>query len=253
MGCFATADGHVNVAALDGRLWLRASARVLGLPELLDDPRFATVDAAPDHRAELNALVAARLRTAHDGGVGRRPGRRRRAGGAGQRRRTRSSPTRRSSTSAMVQPVEHPEMGELRLLGNAVDVAGLPRTSCAPRAPAAGEHNDEILAELGLGDRDRAPSRAGRRSDAPSTCRSTTTAPSPADVRPRRAAQRVVDGDVPLAARRARAHRARPRRARRRPSRRRRRRVHVGRGHLRAGRTRRRRRPSGPGTRRWRR
>jgi crotonobetainyl-CoA:carnitine CoA-transferase CaiB-like acyl-CoA transferase len=49
----------------------------------------------------------------------------------------------------MVQPVEHPEMGELRLIGNAVTLAGRPR-SLRTAAPAAGEHTEEILAELGL-------------------------------------------------------------------------------------------------------
>src|SRR3712207_8087133 len=51
--------------------------------------------------------------------------------------------------SAMDQPVQHPELGELRLVANPVTLAGLPRALRAA-APAAGEHTDEILAELGL-------------------------------------------------------------------------------------------------------
>ena len=49
----------------------------------------------------------------------------------------------------MVQPVEHPEMGELRLIANAATLARLPR-ALRTAAPAAGEHTQEILAELGL-------------------------------------------------------------------------------------------------------
>ena len=86
MGTFATADGHVNIAAIDGRIWLELT-RVLDLPELLEDPRFATVDLRMDQRDEINALVAARLRTRTTADVDRRPGGRGRPRGAGQRRR----------------------------------------------------------------------------------------------------------------------------------------------------------------------
>src|SRR5580692_11759190 len=40
MGCFGTADGHVNIGASGGRL-LRSFCTVVGLPGLTDDPRFA--------------------------------------------------------------------------------------------------------------------------------------------------------------------------------------------------------------------
>jgi crotonobetainyl-CoA:carnitine CoA-transferase CaiB-like acyl-CoA transferase len=44
----------------------------------------------------------------------------------------------------MIQPVQQPELGELRLVANAVTFAGLPRR-LRRAAPAAGEHDDEIL------------------------------------------------------------------------------------------------------------
>ena len=62
MGCFATADGHVNIGASGGRL-LRSFCAVLGLPGLTDDPRFATTAARSANRSELNELIADRLRT----------------------------------------------------------------------------------------------------------------------------------------------------------------------------------------------
>ena len=250
MGTFATADGHVNIAAIDGRIWLELT-RVLDLPELLEDPRFATVDLRMDHRDDVNALVAAKLRTRttaewiadlEAAGVPAGP-----VNDVGE-----VFADAQVQHLEMVQPVEHPEMGELRLIGNAATLAGLPR-SCAPRrrqrasttrrswpSSACPPPTSSAFAARGPSDA-RAPAGPRRRRR------------DLADVRPRRAAQRAVDGDVPLAARRARAHRAPTRSARRRPPRRRRRRVHVGRGHLRAG------RPGGAedhhgrGTRRWRR
>src|ERR1700729_1211698 len=44
MGCYASADGYVNVAGLSGRL-LGALCTVIGLPELPDDPRFPSAAA----------------------------------------------------------------------------------------------------------------------------------------------------------------------------------------------------------------
>jgi crotonobetainyl-CoA:carnitine CoA-transferase CaiB-like acyl-CoA transferase len=147
MGTFATADGHVNIAAIDGRIWLELT-RVLDLPELLEDPRFATVDLRMDHREEVNALVAAKLRTRttaewiadlEAAGVPAGP-----VNDVGE-----VFADAQVQHLEMVQPVQHPEMGELRLIGNAATLAGLPRV-LRTAAPAAGEHTQEILAELGL-------------------------------------------------------------------------------------------------------
>jgi crotonobetainyl-CoA:carnitine CoA-transferase CaiB-like acyl-CoA transferase len=62
MGCFASSDGYVNVAGPAGRL-LRAFCDAIGLPDLPEDERFSSAGRRSRHREELNALVAARLRT----------------------------------------------------------------------------------------------------------------------------------------------------------------------------------------------
>ena len=62
MGCFASADGYLNIGAAGGRL-LHNLCQVIGLPGLPDDPRFDTLAKRSANRAELNALVADRLRT----------------------------------------------------------------------------------------------------------------------------------------------------------------------------------------------
>src|SRR5215218_6700196 len=62
MGCFPTADGHVNIAGPSGRLWHRF-CEVIAAKELLTDQRYATGALRSRNRAELNAAVEARLRT----------------------------------------------------------------------------------------------------------------------------------------------------------------------------------------------
>src|SRR6516165_1472226 len=66
MGCFATADGYVNIGAASGRL-LDAFCSVIGLPWLPDDTRFDSREKRSENRAELNALIAERLRTRSTG------------------------------------------------------------------------------------------------------------------------------------------------------------------------------------------
>jgi crotonobetainyl-CoA:carnitine CoA-transferase CaiB-like acyl-CoA transferase len=61
MGCFQSKDGWVNIAGPSGRLLWRF-CEVIGLPDLPDDPRFDSGPKRSANRAELNEIVAARLR-----------------------------------------------------------------------------------------------------------------------------------------------------------------------------------------------
>ncbi len=61
-GVFETADGPLNLAPITTDMWLRL-CQLLDLPELPNDPRFATNDARVAHRDELKALLESRLRT----------------------------------------------------------------------------------------------------------------------------------------------------------------------------------------------
>jgi itaconate CoA-transferase len=60
-GPVATADGVVVLGLQNDREWRALCAVVLDAPGLADDPRFVTNSARVEHRAELNALVEARL------------------------------------------------------------------------------------------------------------------------------------------------------------------------------------------------
>jgi formyl-CoA transferase len=146
MGCFATADGYVNIGAADGRL-LRNLCEVIGLPWIPADPRFDSPRRRSANRAELNALVGERLRTQSTSAWVTA------LNGAG----VPCGPVYRMDEVfgdpqvehlAMTQPVTHPVLGRLDIVRNAVRMTDAPPTVRAP-SPEAGDHTDEVLGELG--------------------------------------------------------------------------------------------------------
>ncbi len=146
MGCFATADGYVNIGASGGRL-LRSFCDVVGLPGLTADPRFATSASRSANRAELNALIAGRLRTRstaswvaalNEAGVP--------CGPVYRMDEVFADP--QVQHLGMTQAVDHPALGRLDLLRNAVRMTEGPAT-VRTATPETGAHSDEILGELG--------------------------------------------------------------------------------------------------------
>ena len=151
MGCFATADGYVNIGASGGRL-LRSFCEVVGLPELTADPRFTTSAGRSAYRAELNALIAEQLRTRstaswvaalNAAGVP--------CGPVYRMDEVFADPQVRHLE--MTQAVEHPTLGRLDLIRNAVRITDGQMTdelaTVRAATPEPGAHTDEILAELG--------------------------------------------------------------------------------------------------------
>jgi crotonobetainyl-CoA:carnitine CoA-transferase CaiB-like acyl-CoA transferase len=146
MGCFASADGYVNVAGAGGRL-LDSLCAVIGLPGIPADPRFDSPAKRSANRAELNALIAERLRTRttaewvealNEAGVP--------CGPVYRMDEVFADP--QVEHLAMTEPVRHPALGRLEILRNAVrmtDTAATVRMA----SPDIGAHTDEVLAELG--------------------------------------------------------------------------------------------------------
>lgn len=146
MGCFETTDGWLNVAAWDGRAYTEF-CRVVGLPELLDDPRYRDGASRAAHRDELNELLAARFATRPTAEwVGEFDAAGVPAGPVNDMDEVFADPQVRHL--GMAQPVPG-RSG--RILRNAITLTGFPN-EIRTASPAAGEHSDEILAELGLGD-----------------------------------------------------------------------------------------------------
>jgi crotonobetainyl-CoA:carnitine CoA-transferase CaiB-like acyl-CoA transferase len=146
MGCFASADGYVNIGAAGGRL-LDRLCQVIGLPDIPADPRFDTPARRSANRAELNTLIAGRLRTRttadwvealNQAGVP--------CGPVYQMDEVFADP--QVEHLAMTQPVQHPELGRLDILRNAVRMTNAPGTVRTP-SPDIGADSDEVLTELG--------------------------------------------------------------------------------------------------------
>jgi formyl-CoA transferase len=147
MGCYATADGYVNICGSGGRI-LSAFFEAIGAPELPLDPRFDTSAKRSERRDELNKLIEGRLlaRTAsewvailNEVGVP--------AGPVHNVDEVFADP--QVQHLGMVTTVEQTVLGPLDVLRNAVTMSRTP--SVLDRAsPEKGEHTDEVLTELGL-------------------------------------------------------------------------------------------------------
>ena len=146
MGCFPTADGHVNIGAASGHLLL-AFAMAIGLPGLPQDNRFDSPEKRSANRAELNAIIAERMltrptaewvATLNAAGVP--------CGPVYQMDEVFGDP--QVEHLEMTRTVQHPTMGPLAIVRNAVQMTDGPDTVRTP-SPDPGEQTDEVLAELG--------------------------------------------------------------------------------------------------------
>ncbi|MFE7836669.1 CaiB/BaiF CoA transferase family protein [Streptomyces sp. NPDC057474] len=159
-GAYTATDGKdVLFSIQNEREWVALCEQFLGLPGLVTDPRFATGSARVAHRTEVNAIVAERF-------------------GELDSAEAMTLLDEAGIANAGVNDVDaflaHPVLGErdrwrdVRIPGGAMVPALLPPadlSGVAPRmdpVPAAGEHTDSILAELGYSAADIEGLRAGR-------------------------------------------------------------------------------------------
>ena len=147
MGCFATVDGHVNIAAPTGRLW-KSFCSVTGLAQLLGDLRFDSPSKRSANRAALNEIIAKQLLTRttaewvdalNDAGVP--------AGPVLSVDQVFADPQVRHLD--LVQCVRHSTLGDIGLVRNSVSLSGSPR-AIRTLSPDRGAHTDDILSELGV-------------------------------------------------------------------------------------------------------
>ncbi|MDH3680274.1 MAG: CoA transferase [Acidimicrobiia bacterium] len=149
MGMYATADGHMNIAAAWGHLW-ESFCKVIDLPDLPDDPRFDSPKSRSQNRAELNELITAALATRtteewvqvmNDVGIPAGP-----VNDVGQ---TFADP--QVQHLGIAAEIEHPGVGPIEVVRNATNIDGVSNAIRRP-SPEAGEHTEEILAQFGLDD-----------------------------------------------------------------------------------------------------
>jgi formyl-CoA transferase len=154
---YPTADGHVNIAA-SGSVIFGRLCDALRMPEVAASPAFATADLRSANRVALNAAIAQRTRgftsaalvaLLAQAGVP--------CGPIYAMDEVFADPQVRHLQMARGVPTR--DGGEVELVGPAIRLSRTPAQMRGTLGPA-GEHNDEILRELGYSDTDVAQLRA---------------------------------------------------------------------------------------------
>jgi len=146
-----TRDGWIVVGTASNRLFRRLCAAI-GQPGLATEERFRNHRGRARNRKELNGIVAAwvRARTCDEVLAALGPG------GADVPCARVARPDEliddpQLLARGMIERHPHPALGEIVLHGNPLRFSGaVPRAR--PLAPALGEHNREVYAEIGLGE-----------------------------------------------------------------------------------------------------
>lgn len=158
-GVFRTADGPLNIAPATNEMWRRLCA-VVGLEALADDPRFATNAERVQRRDELKRILEDRLVTRTreqwtqlllEADIP--------AGPINDMADVFADPQVRHC--ALVEQVEHAELGTLRQVGSPISLDGAKGRSIRRAPPVLGQHTFEVLREFGYGEQDLRALAAG--------------------------------------------------------------------------------------------
>ncbi|MBI2771212.1 MAG: CoA transferase [Burkholderiales bacterium] len=153
----ASSDGHFVMGANNQKLW-QLLCNVIGRQELLADERFMTISLRLAHRAELEAELEKTFRQKDKAywvdsllaaGIPAGP--------------ILSYPeafeSEHGKARAMRIEIDHPIEGKVPNIGFAVKLMGTPQ-QVRRHPPLLGEHNDEVLGEMGIGPAEREQLRA---------------------------------------------------------------------------------------------
>ncbi|HEX7966817.1 MAG TPA: CoA transferase [Stellaceae bacterium] len=148
-GVFKTKDGHINIAAAGGEMFQRL-CKVLGAEDMAKDPAYADDKGRLKNRDKLNAAIeeitktktsAEWIRLINDAGVPSGP----------IYRMDEVFADPQVKHIGIAQPVDHPKLGRLDLVGQAVTLSRTP-SKLHSATPERGEHTDAVLRELGYDD-----------------------------------------------------------------------------------------------------
>ncbi|WP_428665448.1 CaiB/BaiF CoA transferase family protein [Reyranella sp.] len=146
-GVFPTSDGHINIAASGNNLWKRFCA-ALDAPQLFDHPEHATPALRSEHRKALNQRIGEITKTdtsAHwiekinKAGVP--------CGPINTIDKTFAEP--QVQHLGIARPVKHPKLGDIKVVGQPINLSDFPQPAALKPTPDMGEHTDQVLAGLG--------------------------------------------------------------------------------------------------------
>ncbi|UFW51326.1 MULTISPECIES: CaiB/BaiF CoA transferase family protein [Bradyrhizobium] len=146
-GVFKTSDGYINIATASGRTWERCT-QVIGAPDLVRHPDYATAPARSSNRDALNAEINRRtemkstgywVKAFNEAGVP--------CGPIYSIDQVFADP--QVEHLRMAQDVPNAEGRHISLVGQPVTLSRTPSRMMA-RPPEFGEHTEEILAEFGF-------------------------------------------------------------------------------------------------------
>ena len=145
VGTFRCKDGYVSFLPLGPRMWPNI-ARMIGMPELMDDPRFLTTNDRSENRVELESIFQSWL----DGKT------RMEVFDAAQREGLPGGPVLQALEVAgnehfaardYFRRMEHPEHGELTYTGLPFKLSDAPESAPSP-APEVGGDTESVLTEV---------------------------------------------------------------------------------------------------------
>jgi formyl-CoA transferase len=146
-GVFPTSDGYINIAA-SGQHMFKRCAEALGAPQLLDHPEHATPALRSQHRKSVNERIGEVTRTntsAHwiaalnKAGVP--------CGPINTIDRTFAEP--QVKHLGIARPVKHPKLGNIKVVGQPINLSAAPQPTHLKPTPELGEHTDTVLKGLG--------------------------------------------------------------------------------------------------------
>ncbi|PLP98476.1 CaiB/BaiF CoA transferase family protein [Cupriavidus pauculus] len=144
-GVFPTQDGFMNIAAMGNDIFARL-CNVLESPDLVTDERFKTVPLRARNRPALNTAIAERTRTrTTDDWISRMNREGVPCGPILNMDETFADP--QVEHLRMRQPVDHPSLGPISVVGQPVILSRTALGKLAP-APESGEHNQDVYRSM---------------------------------------------------------------------------------------------------------
>ena len=146
MGCFPTADGHLNVAATSNKNF-QIFCKLIDRQDMAADPRFASTALRRQNKQAMNEIIAAALQARTTGEwfellvAAGLP-----CGPVYNIKQAFADP--QVEALRIRRPVTHPRLGELDLVAQPCEITGFDR-EIRTATPDLGEHTYEILASLG--------------------------------------------------------------------------------------------------------